>query len=264
MTIPDVLDGAFAILKRRPRDVVLLAAAFVIPVQLIAAVLLRDVFEATGFAGTGFGDSSSVGVQDGGEVTGVGASVVAVLISTCSLALLTGALARLVADWYQGIATPAGRVLVLTLRRAPALLVGVVLVKILEILGLVGVGIGAYVAMALLHVVSAVIVAESVGPFRAVARSMKLTSRRFWRSMGLPALVGLIGMLLSLGFQIIPEVLVLLVDDRWNWLVRAASSTVSELVVAPFTAGVVVLYHLDLRIRTEGYDIQLALEQRAR
>ena len=56
----------------------------------------------------------------------------------------------------------------------------------------------------------------------------------------------------------------LLVDDRWNWLVRAASSTVSELVVAPFTAGVVVLYHLDLRIRTEGYDIQLALEQRAR
>lgn len=257
MTIADLLDGSFAILKRRPREVLLLAAAFVIPVQLLASILLRDVLAAGGFAGTGLGETtSSVGFEEqSGELTGLGPSMVSLLISVCSLALLAGALTRLVADWYDGIQPSPGAVIVATLRRAPALLVGVVVVHVLELLGLLALGIGAYVAMCFLHVVSPVIVAEDVGPFTAIARSFRLTTAKAWRSLYVPFLVGLVGALVGLGFQLIPELVTLFVSEDWYWLVRSSGSMLAQLVVAPFTAGVAVLYHLDLRIRTEGYDI---------
>lgn len=255
MTIADLLDGAFVILKRRPRDVFLLAAAFVIPVQLLGSLLLRDTLSAGGFAGTGLGDASSVGVEESGEVTGLGPSIVSAGVGFISLALLAGALALLVADWYAGVRRTPGQVIVATMRRAPALVVGVVVVHVLELVGLIGLGIGAYVAMGLLHVVAPAITAERIGPFRAVARSYRLTSARFWRSMAVPFLVGVVGAMVGLGLTLAPEILVPLVPDDWNWLVRSAGSMAAQLVTAPFTAGVAVLYHLDLRIRTEGYDI---------
>lgn len=260
MTIPDLLDGAFAIIKRRPRDVLVLAAAFVIPVQLLSSLLLRDVLGSSGFGGTGLGDpTSSVGIEESGQITGVGSTVLSLLLGVLSLALLAGALAMLVQDWYDGRREPPSRTVVRTLRRSPALLLGAVVVHAMEAVGLLALGIGAYVAMGLLHIVSPVIGAEGTGPFRAVGRSIRLTRARFWRSMAVPALVAIIGASLGIGFQLVPELIVLVTSDSWNWLARAVGATLVQLVVTPFTASVAVLYHLDLRIRIEGYDIERRL-----
>lgn len=257
MTIPDLLDGSFDIVKRRPREVLLLATIFVVPIQVLSAVLLRDVLGGAGFAGTGLGDTtSSVGFGESGELTGIGTTLVTLLASVASLALLTGAMTLLVHDWYAGVRRPPRAIVVATLRRAPALLVAVVLVHVLEAVGLLGLGIGAYVVMALLHLVSPIVMAENVGPFRALVRSTQLTGTCFWRSMGVPLLVALLGTIVGFGFQLIPEVATIFVADEWSWLIRSAGSTLAQLVVAPFTAGVAVLYHLDLRSRSEGYDIQ--------
>lgn len=262
MTIADLLDGSFVILKRRARDVLLIAAAFVIPVQLLASVLLRDTLSAGGFAGTGLGETSSVGVEESGDVTGIGASIVSIGVGAVSLALLAGALALLVADWYEGTRRPPSRIVLATVRRLPALVVGVTVVHLLEAVGLVALGVGAYVAMGLLHVVAPAITAEGIGPFRAIGRSVNLTRARFWRSMAVPFLVGVVGSMVGLGFAIVPEVFVPLVPDDWTWLLRATASMLSQLVTAPFTAGVAVLYHLDLRIRTEGLDLARRVEAR--
>ncbi|WP_436793100.1 hypothetical protein [Actinospongicola halichondriae] len=257
MTIPDLLDGSFDILKRRPRDVLILATVFVVPIQVLSAVLLRDVIGGGGFAGTGLGDTTStLGFGESGELTGAGTLAATLVASMSSLALLTGAMTMLVHDWYAGVRRAPSVIVLATLRRAPALLVAVVVVHVLEVVGLVGLGIGAYIVMAFLQIVSPVVVAEHVGPFRALVRSTQLTGTRFWRSMGVPLLVGLLSTIVGFGFQLIPEVATLVVADDWNWLIRSAGSTFSELVVAPFTAGVAILYHLDLRSRSEGYDIQ--------
>lgn len=253
MTIPDLLDGAFAIVKRRPRDVLSLAAAFVIPIELLSSYLLRDVLGASGFDGS---DGGLFTIDDSGELVGLGATLISIGIGAVALALLAGALGLLVDDWYRGVDRPVGQVIVATLRRSPALVVGVVLVHLLEAVGLIGLGVGAYLAMALLHVVSPVTTVEGVGPLLAIRRSIQLTSRRWGASLGVPALVGAIGLLVAFGFQLLPEVVVSIVPDDWDWLVRASGAMVTELVVAPFTAGVAVLYHLDLRIRTEGLDIE--------
>lgn len=252
MTVPDLLDGAFAIIKRRPRDVLLIAAAFVLPVQVVSVLLLRDVLGQSAFGG----DGGLFDVNESGEVVGAGDAIASFAVSAVSLALLAGALGLLVDAWYRGESPTPGSVVVATLRRSPALVVGVVLVHLLEAAGLIAIGIGAYVAMALLHVVAPVTTVESVGPLRAIRRSVQLTTRRWGTSLGVPALVGLIGLLVSFGFQLVPEVVAAFTPGDWDWLVRAAGGLASELVIAPFTAGVAVLYHLDLRIRTEGIDLE--------
>lgn len=255
MTIPDLLDGAFAIIKRRPRDVVVVAAALVIPVEVLSAILLRDVFDSGAL--TGIDDPTTVLGTDGGEVVGAGAAVASVVVGAVSLVLLAGALGVLVDGWYHGRRIGAGEAIAAALRRSPALLVATVVVHVLEGLGFLVVGVGAYLAMALCHVVSPAVAVEGLGPLRAVRRSVQLTRRRIGPALLVPGLVGIVGMAVTLGFQAVPEVVVAVVPDDWDWLVRSAGSLASQLVVMPFTAGVAVLFHLDLRVRTEALDIEM-------
>ena len=246
MTIPDLLDGGFAILKLRPRDVLTLAVVFIVPINVVSALLLRDVLDQGAFDTT----------ADPGAFSAVGAGFVSFAIDAASLALLAGALAHLVGRWYAGEHVSAGASILVALRRSPALLVAVVLVHLLEAVGVIALVVGAYAAMALLHVVAPVVVAEGVGPFRAIGRSMRLTAARFGASLAVPGLVALIGAVIGFGFGLIPEAVTGVVPDDWDWLVRAVGQTLAALVVTPFTAGVAVLYHLDLRMRVEGHDIE--------
>lgn len=254
MTIPDLLDGAFAILKRRPRDVLTIAGVLLIPVEVVSAVLLRDVLGADGL--TGLSDPTTAFGADG-EVVGAGAALTSMAIGTVSLALLAGALGVLVDGWYRGRDVGPWEAVGVALRRSWALVVGVVLVHVLEAIGLLALGVGAYLAMALCHVVSPAVTVEALGPFAAVRRSVQLTRRRILPALLVPGLVGVVGLLVGFGFQAVPEVAAAVVPDDWDWLVRSSGQIASQLVVVPFTAGVAVLFHLDLRIRVEAHDIEL-------
>lgn len=261
MTIPDVLDGAFAILERRSRDVLTVAAAFVLPVQVLSALLLRDVLDAGAFAGA-TDPTTMFSVDDAGAVTGAGAAVTTMAVGAVSLALLTGALTPMVLGWYRGVDVGPWKAIATSLRRSWALLVALVVVHLLEAVGLLVFGVGAYLAMALLHVVSPVIVAEGAGPLRAVRRSVQLTRRRFVAALAVPGLVAVLGMLVGFGFQAVPELATGLVPDGLDWLVRSVGQIVAELIVLPFTAGAAVLFYVDLRIRSEGFDLEIRTRER--
>lgn len=253
MTVPDLLDGAFAIIKRRPRDVLVAAAAFVIPVEVLSALLLRDVLDADALAG----DPTTLFTTEDGELRGTDAALASLAIGTISLALLAGALGVLVDGWYRGRRVTAREAVVVALRRSWALVVAAALVHVLEGIGLLGLGIGAYLAMALCHVVSPAVTVEGLGPLAAIRRSVQLTRRRVGPALTVPGLVGLVGLVVGFGFQAIPELVAAVVPDDWDWLARSAGQIGAQLVVVPFTAGVAVLFHLDLRIRTEAHDIEL-------
>lgn len=254
MTTPDLLDGAFAIIKRRPRDVLTIAAVLLIPVEVLSAVLLRDVLDAEGL--TGLTDPSTA-VGGDGEVVGGGAALTTIAIGTVSLALLAGALGVLVDGWYRGRDVGPWEAVGVALRRSWALVLGTFGVHVLEGVGLLALGVGAYLAMALCHVVSPAITVESLGPLAAIRRSVQLTRRRIGPALTVPGLVGLVGLLVGFGFQSVPELATAVVPDDWDWLVRSAGQIAAQLVVVPFTAGVAVLFHLDLRIRVEAHDIEV-------
>ena len=60
-------------------------------------------------------------------------------------------------------------------------------------------GIGAYLVMALCHVVSPIITVERLGPLAAIRRSVQLTRRRLLPALLVPALVGVVGLLVGFG-----------------------------------------------------------------
>ncbi len=254
-TVPDLLDGAFAVLRRRPRDVLTLAAVLVVPVEVVTVVLLRDVLGAEAVGGSPSDPTAVLAAGDAGAP--IGATVVGLVIGTVSLVLLAGALAVLVDGWYRGRDVTPREALAVTARRSWALVLGALVVKVCEVVGLLGVGVGAYVAMALCHVVAPAVAVEGLGPLAALRRSASLTRRRFWVALAVPGLVAATSVAVSFGFQAVPEVATLVVPDGWDWLARSAGQIAGQLVVAPFTAGVAVLFHHDLRVRLEALDVEL-------
>lgn len=118
----------------------------------------------------------------------------------------------------------------------------------------------AYVSTKLLFV-GPVIILEELGPFRAIARSWKLTRNQFWRVFGVTLLAGLIagaivGML-SIPINVAFGISALDLNEdifviRWTELTANFLQNVLTAVVLPFTAGVSALLYIDVRIRKEN------------
>jgi hypothetical protein len=107
-------------------------------------------------------------------------------------------------------------------------------------------------------VTAPVIGAERLGPIAAMRRSARLVGRRFWPVLGLALLSGIVATLFGYALSLIPTVLSLLVGTAgFGWLLTAAAGTLSALITMPVVAGTSVLIYLDLRVRTEGLDIEL-------
>lgn len=110
-----------------------------------------------------------------------------------------------------------------------------------------------------------VIVLERQPVFEAIRRSYALVRKSFWRVLGIMALTGLIasvvssavafpfdivGMIFTHGAEAAAGVAQLSVFAR-------VGATIGQIIVLPFSAGVVVLLYTDRRIRAEAFDLVL-------
>lgn len=102
--------------------------------------------------------------------------------------------------------------------------------------------------------------------WEALGRSATLTRKAFWRTFGIALLTAIItqvaGALLSTPISLGTMALTMLggVDPESPLLVvlsQATSSVVTAAFVAPFVTAVACLQYIDLRIRKEGYDVEL-------
>ena len=100
MTVSDILDGGFAIMKRAPATVIGLTAVFVVPVQALGAWLNRG---AEGLdLGEAFSQSdTSFQLSDSGAVSGAAWAVLQVG-PMIALVFVAAAMARLVSAWHVG------------------------------------------------------------------------------------------------------------------------------------------------------------------
>ena len=107
-------------------------------------------------------------------------------------------------------------------------------------------------------VTAPVIGAEGLGPIKAMRRSARLVRRRFWPVMGLTLLSGVVATLFGYALGLVPTMLSLLLGtDGAGWLLTAASGVLTSLITMPIVAATTVLIYLDLRVRTEGLDLEL-------
>lgn len=255
MTVSDVLDGAFAIIKARPGTVVLVAAAIAVPAQLLGAFLARGQTSIVDLL-TVIGDPTVAGT---GPASGLGILGVyaGAILEALSFFFLGGALGRLVSAWYAGGDLTAGAALKASFRRTPAFLAA--------FFGLLPLKVGAYAACFLPALVvitffsltAPVMVIEDLGPWNGVKRSATLVARRFWRCLWIITLSTIVSQIIGPLLALIPEVVSFLVPEGYRWVLQGVGRAAVSLLLAPFAVGVCILLYLDLRVRTEGLDIDL-------
>jgi hypothetical protein len=258
MLFSDLLDGSFRLLKANLSAIVLVAAVFVIPVNLVAAFFQRDLLGGYGFlelmqdpslaeqaAGTGPSDGAWIGV------------VVAALAGFLVTPFIGGATSMIVAASYLGGELKAGPAMRATGRAFLVLLAVFLMTALLKLAGLVVCLVGALIPMTLFLVTTPVVMVEHARPIQAMARSVTLVRPRFWPVMAIGIGSGLVASFLGNILATPFSIAALAVGYRWGWILAAIGAIIPALITTPFVSILATLVYFDLRIRNEGFDLQM-------
>lgn len=129
--------------------------------------------------------------------------------------------------------------------------VAAVVVGIPAVLAAIVAGIGASVIG---YLVVPCIVIEHRRPVDALRRAWQLLRTRFWPTVGISLLVGLV--LTLLGGAVSTAIsLPGFLPFPGAWVFIAIGAVLDQLVRAPLSAYAALTIHVDLRIRSEGYDL---------
>lgn len=137
---------------------------------------------------------------------------------------------------------------------------GFMLVLGLTLLALALSAIPAFIIATRLSVSFSAVVLEKAGPGTAMSRSWRLTRGSTWRLIGLYVLMAIIAVIVTsaLGVPVALLAETLGLSPGLSLAASAVVGVLANLIVTPFTAGVLSLAYIDLRIRSEGLDVQLA------
>ncbi len=258
MTAADILDGGFAVVKARPRRILAITALFVVPTQLIAAYLQRNAMGGLGFADFFSEDPTVFNEQAANDPTAdLLASLLVAVIPAIALVCVAAALGHLVSQWIMGRDAPAGELLGVIGRNWWALVASFVVVKVVEAAGLLGCYIGLAFLMALFVPVAPIIGVEGGGGMEAVKRSTRLTRARYMPTLGIALLVAVVSSLLANALSALPQALAGWIGFDRAWPLLALGAILAQIVVLPFVAATAVLQYFDLRVRTEGLDLEM-------
>jgi MFS family permease len=263
MNLSDILDGAFKLYKANAKSLILITAAFVVPIQLAAAFFQRNLLGGQSIL-TVLNDPATARVGDTSSNAEGIAQLVVYLASILIMPFVAGAISRVVAGSYLGHRIEPSDALRATGRRWWALTAAWFLVHILEALGFLFCILPGLLLMALFVAVAPAIVVEELGPIQGMRRSARLLKPRIWHVLGIALLAGLLASFLGSALGFIPQVLGLVVGLEWGWLLVAAGSILVGIVTTPFVAIVSTLLYFDGRIRWEGFDLAVMAGDMAR
>lgn len=102
------------------------------------------------------------------------------------------------------------------------------------------------------------LLAEGIGPIRAIQRSWELTRDNWWRLFGILLVVYLLALVAStvLGTFALPiAILVPFVSPTIRGAIALTASTLGSALVTPIQFLCIVLLYFDLRIRKESFDL---------
>ncbi|MGQ0743299.1 MAG: hypothetical protein ACT4OS_02970 [Acidimicrobiales bacterium] len=252
----EMVDAGFGVFKAAMGPLVLIAAAFVVPIQMASAFLSRNAM-----SGLTLEEAFSQGYpgltlpMGGGSLAAVGLG-----IATTALVLpvMTGALCQAAASAALGT-RPGVRVpLAAAWRRWPALVGAWFLVHLAEAAGFVLLFLPALAVMAAAMFTVPALVLEGSGPAAALGRSWRLARRRWWSALGVALLTALVSSALSFTLGVIPTLLAAVVGYERGWALLAVGGSAVSLVVAPVVACIATVAYLEARVRSEGMDLIMA------
>jgi hypothetical protein len=191
-------------------------------------------------------------------------AVVVVVLSLVSTILATGGCFKAVADAYLGEQANWRSSLGFALRKFGSILWllvigGLALLPLFAACLIPGIGVGVRWAVAI-----PALLTEDVRGTKALGRSWRLVGGRWWASFGVLLLgfllSGVVSSVIQYGFTAL-----LLVGAGNSSVAQVVVSTIggtlSSMLTTPFTAAFVTVLYFDLRVRKEGFDLELLAER---
>ena len=258
--IGEILDAAVTLYRARFVRLILVAAAIVVPLQVVTTLVALSAqtdnssISFVGTSGTGF-TNNSASLQ-------LGSFAIVLLVTVVSSGFIVGLCTRIVADAYVERTEATGAAARLVGRRLFTIVVTSIVVAISEVAGFFACFVGVAVPLTLFAVAVPAIILEDAKAFPALGRSVVLTRAHFFRVLGLVLTSLLLAAVLSVG----------LTEAINVWLRHGASATtgtiakgiagaIAQVLTTPFTATATVVLYFDLRIRNEGFDVQLTMQR---
>lgn len=287
MTVADLLDGSFRLLRSNARVVLPAAAMFIVPAQL-ASFVLQVRTGIPEYSGTGATVFTGPLPADSGTSSDVLVAVMATLLNLLTVALVAGVACQVVVGSHAGDDQSVWQVLRRVRERSWALLGGWIVVHVLEAAGLLVLGapalgawwgglddlalgllvIGlvlsapvAFVVMTLSVAVAPCTLIENLGPLSAVRRSWRLVRRRFWPTAVVALSAGLISSIVAQVLSVLPAAIGIGIGGVAGTALLTMTSIVTLSITQPFVAFVAALQYLDARIRTEGLDLHMVADR---
>lgn len=260
LRVGEILDAGIKLYSRNARTLMGLTAAVVVPFQVLSGVILLST--VSNGNEIPHGTFASVGTRSSAHSTSVGANAVLTLTGALVTVLTTAACVKAVSDAYLDRPTGIEISLRFALRRLLPLLwltVMTAVLLVLAFLALVIPGIWLYAAWS---VATPVLLIDGCGAWAALRRSFRLVRHRWWPTAGVLIVSELMVTIVGAAIQGL-LVGVFLTGSAVGVVVVLVSlaAAVSAILTRPFVAAVRTVLYYDLRVRNEGYDVELLAEQ---
>jgi hypothetical protein len=263
--VGEIIDAAIKLVVGNARVLFTIAAVILIPLgvlQLVVYALLGGGDMLTLLDTLAVDPAPTLDQID--EVVGTGIRFVFLALGLAVLAgfgtvLVQGATVKAAADVYQGVEPEWQGSIRHGLRRFLVILVAVIAVGVASGVGLLFCLLPGIWLFTSWSVTVPSVVVEGLGPFSAMRRSFQLVRPRFWPTLGAVVLSYIVYLVVTYMFTLIGSLFTLVGEPTSGVSLVASviSSTVGSVVVLPFIAAVLIVLYFDLRVRAEGYDLEV-------
>jgi hypothetical protein len=258
--IGEILDVAIKIYLRNALPLFVVVLVVVAPVNVLSSLITvsaGNLDESVTYDAQG-----EPQIQDDFWL-GVTGALAAVVLSVVATTLATGACFKAVADGYLGERPAWKTSLAFAARRLHSIIWVTVLTYLFAGIGfLLCILPGIYLLVSFAVAVPALLTEGTKGT-KALRRAKRLVDGRWWATLAVVVLgyllVGIVGGVFT-GLQ---SVLALSNPDNEvvNFFATAIFGTASSMLTTPFTAAFITVMYFDLRVRKEGFDLQLLAER---
>ncbi len=255
--IGEILDAAIKVCIAHAGTLVKAVLVVVLPVQVLSALVLASTVDDPDFLDP---TTTDPGTPTGGdEAAAFLAGQLAIgLLGVLAFLLATGACFRAIAEGWLGRTPNWRESLGFAARRTHSLLWISVLYGLGALVGFVFLILpGIWISIAWIVAFPVLFVEDRRGR-KALGRSFRLVEGRWWPAFGVTAvgflLASVLGFILQVGIGLLS-----IVNDSLGFLIllSTVATLITQLITTPFQAAIVALLYFDLRVRKEGFDLEL-------
>ena len=265
LAVGEIVDAAIKLIRANARVLFTISAIVLIPLGLIQGLVTAlGIPDALATFSTLPVDGSLTDEQLNDLLATLGQllllALATAIITGLGSVLVQGASAKALTDVYQGVDPSWQESLRFGFRRFLPILGATILIGVASVIGLIfciAPGIWLFTSWS---VTVPALVVENKGPVQAMGRSFELVRKRFWPVLGAVALSYLVYFVVSQVIGFITSAATFTGTatptggDIW---ISVIGSTITSVLVLPFMAAVFIVLYFDLRVRAEGYDLQV-------